>query len=208
MAFIKLSDGGTRRVLSQFDLTTSRRIGKGQFCVVYEDGPDAVLKLTTDPIQLESVRDYLGGVHFPKLLDNFGYVGEQHINECSLFLFKSERLKPMRHADAATRKLARKVLSLVDSSLSNRDTQRRVPRRGTFASKQSERCVAALENLMECKDVPETMRVAFEDIHRMVRNYNDLVIDFHGCNLMVRGTDEIVFNDIIVDGAMLYRNIH
>jgi hypothetical protein len=208
MAFLKLNDYGVRRVLAQYDLTPARRIGKGQFCAVYEDGPDAVFKLTTDSIQLESVRDYLGGVHFPKMLDNFGCVGDQHKNDLSLFLFKSERLKPLREADPATRKLAREVLRAVDTSLSHKNTQERVARRGTFAAKQSQRSAAALEQLQDCKDLPQTMREAFEDILRMLRNYDDLVIDFHGCNLMLRGTDEIVFNDIIVDGAMLYRHVH
>ncbi|HDR9103546.1 hypothetical protein [Paraburkholderia sp. A3RO-2L] len=208
MAFLKLNDFGTRRVLSQFHLTAGRRIGKGQFCAVYEDGPDAVFKLTTDAIQLESVRDYLGGVHFPKMLDNIGYVGEQHVNELSLFLFKSERLKPLREADVATRKLGRKVIRVVHECLSNRLTKSKVPALGPFKAKQAQRTLAALEQLAENADLPETMREAFEDIHRMVRDYDGLVIDFHGANLMVRGADEIVFNDIIVDGSLLYRNIH
>jgi hypothetical protein len=38
-----------------------------------------------------------------------------------------------------------------------------------------------------------------------VLDYQNLVIDFHGANLMVRGTDELVFNDVIVDGDLLYR---
>ncbi|MBU9200455.1 hypothetical protein KTD31_03680 [Burkholderia multivorans] len=208
MAFLKLNDFGTRKVLSQFDLTAARRIGKGQFCAVYEDGPDAVFKLTTDAIQLESVRDYLGGVHFPKMLDNIGYVGEQHMNELSLFLFKSERLKPLREGDAATRKLGRQVIRIVGQCLSNRVTQSKVPVRGSFKAKQAHRTLAALEQLTDNKALPETMREAFEDIQRMVRDYDGLVIDFHGANLMVRGTDEIVFNDIIVDGSLLYRNVH
>ncbi|KVP17392.1 hypothetical protein [Burkholderia ubonensis] len=206
MAFLKLNDYGTRAVLSRFDLSASRRLGKGQFCAVYEDGPDAVLKLTTDPIQLESVRDYLGGIHFPKMLDNEGHVGVQHHGDLDLYMFKSERLKPTREADAATRKLARQVLKSVDCSLSSRDAQHRGNVRGSFAAKQSLRSQAALEQLKENKDLPESVREAFEDILRMVWNYNDLVIDFHGANLMVRGKDELVFNDVLVDGAMLYGN--
>lgn len=207
-AILKLNDWGTRAVLSRYGLTASRRLGKGTFCAVYEDGPDQVFKLTADSIQLESVRDYLVGVHFPKLLANEGCVGEQFKGDRSLFLFKSERLKRTREADAATRKLTRQVLKAVDECWSSKEaTNKSHLLRGTFAAKQSMRSSVALEQLIEKKDLPESVREAFEDIQRMVMNYNDLALDFHGANLMVRGTDELVFNDIIVDGALLYGDL-
>ena len=155
------------------------------------------------------MRDYLVGVHFPKLLANEGCVGDQFQGDCSLFLFKSERLKRTREADVATRKLARQVLKAVDECWSSEEAMNKSHLlRGTDAAKQSMRTSVALEQLVEMKSLPESVREAFEDIQRMVWDYNDLAIDFHGANLMVRGTDELVFNDIIVDGSLLYGNRH
>jgi hypothetical protein len=204
MALIKLNDWGTRAVLNRFNLTASRRIGKGQFCAVYEDGPDAVIKLTTDSIQVESVRDYLGGVHFPKMLGNEGHVGVQYKGDVDLYLFKAERLRPLREADAATRKLACTVLDAVEQCWNSRDVISKATVRGTRARRVSLRSQAVLEQLKDNKDLPESLREAFEDILRMVWNYDDLCLDFHRANLMVRGTDELIFNDVILDGNLAF----
>lgn len=205
MAILNLTDFGTRKVLRKYGLTAARKIGRGEFCAVYEDSPTTVLKLTADAIQLESVRDYLVGVHFPKLIENEGYVGEQSKGERSLFLFKAERLKPVREADPSTRKLARQVLKAVEKANSSDEAINRSNVQHTrFAYTQSLRAQATLELLMEDETLPASIREAFEDIHRMTLNYNDLVIDFHGPNLMVRGNDELVFNDVILDGELWY----
>lgn len=204
MALIKLSDHGTRSVLSRFNLTPKRRLGMGLFCAVYEDGPESVLKLTTDSVQLESVRDYFDGVHFPVLKDTIGYVGEQYSGDRSLFLFKAERLRPTREADVATRKLARQVLRAVDECWRSDDAASKLHGRGTNAQRRSQGSAVVLDQLMELKTLPETIRDAFLDIRRMVSDYSNLAIDFHGANLMVRGTDELVLNDIILDGDLLY----
>jgi hypothetical protein len=206
MALIKLNDWGTRAVLNRFNLTASRRIGKGQFCAVYEDGPDAVIKLTTDPIQLESVRDYFGGVHFPKLLANEGHVGVQYKGDVDLYMFKTERLRSLREADAATRKLARTVLAAVEQCFNSREVISKATVRGSRAHRTSLRSAAALEQLKDRTDLPESLREAFEDILRMVWNYNDLCLDFHRANLMVRGTDELIFNDVILDGTLAFND--
>lgn len=204
MAVIKLNDFGTKAVLSQFGLTPKRRIGKGTFCAVYEDGPDSVMKLTTDPIQRESTRDYLIGVHFPVLQEDIGHVGTQHTDDLELYMFKAERLRPTRDADAATRKLARQVISAVDDCWRTTEAFRALNGRGSVAQVKSACSSVVLAQLTEFKSLPLTIRDAFVDIQRMVWDYKNLVLDFHGANLMVRGTDELVFNDVIVDGELLY----
>lgn len=204
MAVIRLDDWGTKSVLSQFGLKSKQRIGKGLFCAVYDAGPESVYKLTTDAVQLHSVRDYLEGVHFPELVENIGWVGEQRIGDHDLYMFKAERLKPTKEADAATRKLARDVIRAVDEFWAPH-ASRLVYGRGSRAQKRSECSGLVLDQLMEFKSLPETIREAFGDLRRMVLDYQNLVIDFHGANLMVRGTDELVFNDVIVDGDLLCR---
>lgn len=205
MALLKLNDWGTRQVLSQFELTPERRIGRGYFCAVYEAGPASVLKLTVDGVQLESVRDHLVGPHFPRLTDNLGCVGTQAKGDFDLFLFKSERLRPIQAADAATRRLAREVIRTVDGCLrSPQATAQYNKAYGSVALRKTLQSQAALEQLVTCPTLPGSVRTAFEDLYRMVGNYVHLVLDFHSANLMVRGTDELVFNDVIADGDKLY----
>lgn len=206
MAVLNLKDGGTRAVLSQFGLKPAQRLGRGQFCAVYaaDDDDDAVVKLTADPIQLESVRDYLIGGHYPALLHAEGWVGTQHRDERNLYLFQAERLQPIRFADAATKKLARQLLQLENSFWFGDEAKRRWNARGSLAAKQSRRSQAVVEQLLECKELPASMREAFEHLQTLLWDYKDLVLDFHRANLMVRGTDELVFNDVIVDGALWY----
>jgi hypothetical protein len=196
MATIRLNDYGTKAVLSQFALTPGRRLGKGEFCAVYADGPDEVIKLTTDPIQRESVRDYLGGVHFPNMLEDLGCVGTQHAGDLDLYMFKAERLRPTRDADAATRRLARQVIKEVEASLATSDAQASLRGRGSKAVRYAARSDAALKHLVDSKSLPASVVEAFADLQHMTWNYNNLVIDFHGANLMVRGTEELVFNDV------------
>ena len=203
MASLKLNDTGTRCVLAQHQLTPARRIGRGQFCAVYEDGPDAVIKLTTDSIQLESVRDYLIGPHFPKMLDNYGYVGEQFSGDLSLLMFKSERLNPTRMADLATKRLVRKVMASVDRFWSSQEAINRYNKRGRPADKLASRSEATLEQLAEDTDLPLSVREAFQALLNMALNYQNIVLDMHGANLMVRGRDELIFNDVVVSGELL-----
>lgn len=203
MASLKLNDTGTRCVLAKHQLTPARRIGRGQFCAVYEDGPNAVIKLTTDSLQLESVRDYLVGPHFPKMLDNYGYVGEQFSGDLSLLMFKSERLNPTRMADLATKRLVRKVRSSVDRFWFSPEVINRYNKRGRTADKLASRSEATLEQLAEYTDLPLSVREAFQALLNMALNYQNIVLDMHGANLMVRGTDELIFNDVVVSGELL-----
>lgn len=203
MASLKLNDTGTCCVLAQHQLTPARRIGRGQFCAVYEDGPDAVIKLTTDSLQLESVRDYLIGPHFPKMLDNYGYVGEQFSGDLSLLMFKSERLNPTRMADLTTKRLVRKVMSSVDRFWSSQEAINRYNKRGRTADKLASRSEATLEQLAEDTDLPLSVREAFQALLNMALNYQNIVLDMHGANLMVRGRDELIFNDVVVSGELL-----
>jgi hypothetical protein len=206
MALINLNDYSTKAVLRQFNLTPQRRIGRGATCVVYDDGPGEVFKLTVDAVQRESVRDYLGGVHFPKMVKDIGHVGTQGRGKRELYLFKAERLRPTRDADAATRKLARQVLATVDEFWADPDATRALHARGSLAQTRSACASVVLDRLVDCKRLPESIRDAFQDIQRMVWDYHDLVIDFRGANLMVRGTDELVLNDVIANGELLFPN--
>lgn len=204
MALLKLTDWATKRVLKNHNLTPDRRLGRGEFCVVYEDGPDAVWKLTADNIQYESVLHYLEGTHYPALLGGPGYVGEQH-NDVALYLFRAERLRSTKFADAATRKLARQLVKGVSTHWNSPKCRASVEGLQTRQQRTQARTGMTLELLQEDVALPQSLREAFTDLHRMVLDYGSLALDLHGANLMVRGNDELVLNDIIVDGAKLDR---
>lgn len=207
MNVIKLNDMGTRAVLHRHGLSTGRRLGKGATCAVYEDGPDAVIKLTADPVQWESVRDYLGGVHFPTLVESIGHVGTQRAGDRELYMFKAERLRPIRDAEPATRKQARHLLKVVDRFWGSAEAKKALHQRGTIASRRSACSVVVLEQLAECPDLPQSMQEACVDLLRLVMDYQNLNIDFQERNLMVRGNGDIVFNDVVIDASLLWGNM-
>ena len=206
MALLHLNDYGTSAVLRQFGLTPQRRIGRGLTCAVYDDGAESVYKLTVDPIQRESVCHYLDGKHFPAVVQDIGHVGEQGKLDLNLYLFKAERLRPTKDADSATRKLASQVLKAVNDCWDGADTQRVLHSRGSVAQSRSAAASVILDHMVENRELPLSIREAFEDLRRLVWDYRDLVLDFHCANFMVRGTDELVFNDVVASGELLFPN--
>lgn len=202
MALLNLADYATKRVVSRYGLTPARRIGRGMFCAVYEDGPDAVWKLTADNIQYESVRDYLDGTHYPALVDGPGYVDSQR-NEVGLYLFRAERLQPLKLADKPTRKLAQHLLREADRHWHSADAQRAADRHRQTPQRCAARAQLTLEQLQDTAMLPQSLREALADLLRMMLDYGTLSLDLHRANLMVRGTDELVLNDVVVDGAKL-----
>ncbi len=203
MASLKLNDPGTRQVLHRYDLKATHRIGRGQFCAVFDDGPQSVLKLTSDPIQMESVRDYLSGEHFPLLTENIGYVGEQLAGEMSLMLYRSERLKPLREADRPTKRLARKVITAVDQHWHSSTAVNKSNVRGPLSRSMAIRSQVVVEQLTEDATLPSSLREAFVDLQRMMWDYDDLSLDFKGNNLMVRNGNELVLNDVVMNSRLL-----
>lgn len=196
--YLQLNDGATKRVMQQYGLNASNRLGRGMFCAAYDAGWDEVMKLTSDPIQVESIRDYFRGEHFPQLIQNYGYMGEQR-NEASLFLFKVDRLKPVKEADAATQTLAK---SLVRRTCKLYDTVK-VDEKYRWNNFKTERDKLIVEALMNDGRLPQSLRDAFEPVMTMLCDYDGLRLDLCGKNLMVRGQDELILNDIVVDGKLL-----
>lgn len=195
---LKLNDWQTRKHIREHGLDKMDRLGRGTFCAVYDETADTVLKLTADAIQYESVRDYLFGTHYPELIGGAGYIGEQSHGELSLYLFRAERLNPLRMADLATKRLARKVLSKVDSVWCS--SWNSVPGNHStdWAYRRSEVSRKTIRELRDDDTLPLSIREAFEYLENFANDYQDVGLDFHRNNLMVRGTDELVFNDVIV----------
>ena len=196
--YLNLNDGATKRVMQQYGLTTKNRLGRGMFCAAYDAGWDEVMKLTSDPIQMESIRDYFKGKHFPRLIHNYGYMGEQR-NEASLFLFKVDRLKPLKEADAATQTLAR---SLVRRTCKLYGTVN-VEEKYRWNNFYTERDKLIVQSLIDDVRLPQSLRDAFEPVLSMLNDYDGMRLDLCGANLMVRGQDELILNDIVVDGKLI-----
>jgi len=204
MSFLKLNDFGTRRALRAHGLVGKKRIGRGTYCAVYDDGEDAVLKLTADYIQLESVQFYLDGVHFPRLMKIIGRVGIQDAGNADLYLFQAERLKPTSKADAPTRKLAKRVIDTVQDCLLSKDAMSVWRSPGAPADRQAKRSLTALKQLVDTPWFPESLKEAFEKLQTLSMDYGNLSLDFHRANLMVRGSDELVLNDVIASSSLGY----
>lgn len=204
MTVLRLNDPGTRQVLVKHQLTADRRIGRGAFCAVYEDGPTSVLKLSSDSVQLDAARHYLEGVHYPKMVEDIGYVGTQLRGDIDLVLFKAERLNPTRLADAATRKLARKIQKSVFFGCDEPAARAAYSKRGTQSEKNSARSLVVLQQLVDNKSFPISIHEAFLELQRLAWDYSNLFLDFAGANLMVRGTDELVFNDVFANGDLFF----
>lgn len=125
-------------------------------------------------------------------------MGEQR-NEASLFLFKVDLLKPVKEADAATQTLAR---SLVRRTNKLYDTVK-VDERHRWNNFYTERDKLIVQSLIDDVRLPQSLREAFEPVLSMLNDYDGLHLDLYGANLMVRGQDELILNDIVVDGKLI-----
>lgn len=196
--YLNLNDGATKQVMRKYGLTPGNRLGRGKFCAAYDAGWDEVMKLTSDSIQLESIRDYFKGKHFPQLIQNYGYMGEQR-NEASLFLFKVDRLKPVKDADAATKTLARSLVRRTNKLYGTV----KVDEKHRWNNFYTERDKLIVQSLIDDERLPTSLREAFEPVLSMLMDYDGLRLDLYGANLMVRGQDELILNDIVVDGKLI-----
>lgn len=204
MRILNLNDHGTKAVLRELNALPENRIGRGALCAVYDAGPHEVLKISADVIQLESVRFYLQGTHYPAMTKDIGYVGTQFRRNLSLVAYQSERLNPLKTADKATKKLARDLISKSGLIFMASAAKRPYDRRESDTERRAAQTLMVLESLAEQDSLPLSLREALADVHGMAMDYGTLSLDISASNLMVRGTDELVLNDIIVDGSVLF----
>lgn len=187
MLNLRLRDPKTRAVASEFGLTPQNRLGRGKFCAVYKKSEDRVYKLTSSAIQLESARDYFEGSHFPRFYTDYWCQGQQS-HGALLYLYTAERLNKLRDADKSTKALSRLIYQKTQSAIGSKINLPSV----VGAS------IQACEDLITDKDLPLSIREAFERVIDVCYDFADVILDIHGANFMVRGKDELILNDIVV----------
>lgn len=177
-------------------------IGCGQFSAVFEGSrPDTIHKLTIDPVAYWLFNDgYVGveGKHFPKTVEDYSDVGEVviHANlrsgrprKVPIYLYEQERLQPLP-MKSEQRKLAKKI---IDKARGGTTVSVRSP---TGRVRDVDTAKAKLETLASQEDLPESVREASEQLADFCDYYDDLFLDMHFGNFMVRPeTGDLIFSD-------------
>lgn len=190
---LRLDNLATKFIARRHGLTPARRLGRGTFCAVYEgDSPESVWKLTADDIQRESALFHFNSPWFPKLLEDCGYVGDQ--DEQPLWLFKTERLQPLRQSPASVRKEARFLMQRFAVNWEAALDQ-------GFAAHSEEFCAQVVALVMD-DPTASHYQEAMGQLYNVLTNYPGARLDLQQANLMARG-DQLVLNDIVCNAKLL-----
>jgi hypothetical protein len=200
-AFLNLTDPGVRAALRHPALAGKKRIGRGGFCAVYDNG-DTVLKLTADGVAHDFAASAWRpqGEHFPRLVDSHFCIGETSGGDL-LYLYEAEKLQPIGRDSLYHIKKAVKDLNVkVGATYANQEFRGH----NTEVYNSSRAC----EELAQNVSLPDTMRDAFSQLATFIASWN-AALDFHSKNVMLRG-DTIVLNDPIVgaDAIKKYRDLN
>lgn len=196
MSILNLKHPGTKLALRHEVLQGKQMIGRGWFAAVFDNG-DTVLKLTCDNVQYGFYTDYFRpqGEHFPKLVENYGHVGEQY--EHALFLVEMEKLTPVgKKASCPEAWVQRKTILEVIESLRVKHCDD-MPQKINPVDYHCRLTEIVLTAASEDDRLTPAMRSVLEQIGSYVSNYHG-AMDFKPGNFMLRG-DTLVFNDVIVD---------
>ena len=196
MKILKLTDPGVKRVINSHSaLRGKQRIGRGFYSAVFDNG-DTVLKLTADAHHYDLLQFYAEGPHFPKVIVNHGYVGDQKAGEFPLYLLEIEKLVKVpsktdnskivhKLCRTAARMMAAKT-PIFERHADKIDMARIVPE--TFYQ------------MSEDKDLPTQLREGLEQLGRFALDYEGVGMDFHPTNFMQReATGELVLSDPIMN---------
>lgn len=192
MSVLRLNDYATRRVMRENKLDKLPRLGRGAFALVFEAEDGGAWKLTTDALQRDSQLFYLAGPWFPEVLEDRGYQGEQS-NGAPVYLYKVERLQPLRKAAPALRKEAQQLLALVQKAQAS--AWKTCRQRRPAAS-------LVLEAALGEGNTGVYQR-PLEQLLQFSRDYENVAADFHQGNLMVRDGNQLVLNDVLCDASWL-----
>jgi hypothetical protein len=169
-----------RRVRSKVPhLDGFRQIAEGSFARVYtKPGYKPVRKLTVDRCHYEYLTDRFSpkGRFKPRVLHDFGAIGECEFTEGTLYLVEIERLYPIQYGSANYR--LRALLY-------------------EFASEAGNRGLGKVAKMMHRVDpllVPRGFRAFMQDLQRFIEDFG-ITIDFHDDNLMQRADGTFVFSD-------------
>lgn len=196
MKILKLTDPGVKHVINSHPaLKGKQRIGRGFYSIVFDNG-NTVLKLTADAHHYDLLQFYAEGDCFPKVVNNYGYVGNQILGKFPLYLLEIEKLVKVpgktvnskivhKLCRQAARMMAAKT-PIFERHADKIDIARIVPE--TFYQ------------MSEDKDLPMQLREGLEQLGRFALDYEGVGMDFHPSNFMQReATGELVLSDPILN---------
>ncbi len=204
MPFLELTHPSSKLALQHPALMGKQRIGRGAFCVVFDNGL-TVLKLTRDRFQyaLYTDADRPTGIFFPTLISDYGAVGGTE--RYPLYLVEMEKLSAFGRKSSAPPvmwELRKDLISALNevrreqclwkthSHLNDGEFE-------AFATMESIR--GAIGRDLLPKVVLDTLLSLSQFCQRM-----GCGPDFHRSNFMLRG-EQIVLNDVVKDTLIAYR---
>lgn len=195
MNVLLLTDPGTKRALKRPELAGLPRCGRGKFSVVYDKG-DTVVRLTTDRIAYDLLSgDYARGPHFPKLINDYGYIGDQIDGDRGLYMVETEKLVGLTGNIAARRQV--KAIQRVREDGFDRfkhDNAESMLTLQYMADDLEQSLLSGWNGL------PETMVDTLNTLACFAADHECPMLDFHNGNFMVRpGCGTVVFNDPFAD---------
>lgn len=183
---LNTKEAKVRAALRHPALAGLKRIGRGAFCVVYDKG-ETVLKATSDPVQYGFYTDYTApnGPHFPKLIHNYGEIGETAAGD-SIYLVEMEKLSKIPRS-GPLRQEAKRLLTIMHGAA--------VMTAGCGDEKRDSH--EALLMAADDDRLTVDLRAALLDVADFISNY-DAMQDFGMKNLMLRD-QTIILNDVVAD---------
>jgi hypothetical protein len=199
MAILKLTDKGTKDALEHPLIRTKTRIGRGAFCIVF-DNDSSVYKLTCDKFQYAfySHESRPSNDFFPKLINDYGIVGG--VKNHSLFLVEMEKLQPME----------RKALTPPNAWMQRKNLLRAANehRRKTWmqfdcSDSEAKLLTGCLRGVSEYDYIDDELGNAASLLANFCETFS-CSPDLHRSNFMLRGS-QLVFNDTVKDQHTIYR---
>lgn len=190
-----------RVVRNRPELRGKKMLGCGQFGAIFEGSqPDTIMKLTVDPTSYWLVNDRAVGCqgqHFPKTLYSYEEVGTVTIHanlragrprQVPIYLFEQERLERLQ-MKTEQRALASKIMKRAGFVTGRTPVANR-------RNRSVDNAKHILSQLSEDLELPESIRHATSELSRFCDYFDDLFLDMHYGNFMVRpATGDLVFSD-------------
>lgn len=189
---LRLDDKGTKKALTHPALTGKKRIARGKFSAVYDNG-ETVLKVTTDSTGYELMKFYANNnKRFPETITDYGMIGVQKLYDLNIYMVEVERLYQINTAPLSSRRLVKRLCKQASNIMATKTP--------IFEKHENKITMArivpeTLYQMSDDKDFTPDMREALESIASFSMDYDGVGLDFHSANFMVRENGELVFSD-------------
>ena len=196
MKILQLTDPGVKSIISSHPaLVGKERIGRGFYSVVFDNG-DTVLKLTADAHHYDLLQFYAEGKCFPKVVNNYGYVGDQKRGKFPLYLLEIEKLVKVPGRTANSKIVHR----LCRSAARMMEVKTPIFERHADKIDMARIVPETFYQMSENEELPAYVREGLEQLGRFALDYEGVGMDFHPSNFMQReATGDLVLSDPIMN---------